>query len=73
MLHKIFDGNRSSNSNRKSYVILILVLIVSFEKPINCLTSTLNGLPANNFVEKCEQRCKDQVKIRKVHENLILN
>lgn len=62
MLHKLMCRNKSSNSNRKCYVILVLVLIVAFEKPISCLTS-LNGLPAN-FVEKCEQRCEDQVRSR---------
>jgi hypothetical protein len=56
MLHKIC----TSNGNRKCYVIF-LVLIVCFEKPISCLTTSLSGLPANNFVEKCEQRCRDQV------------
>lgn len=43
----------------KIYVILILVLIICFDKPISCLTS-LNGLP--DFVEKCEQLCEDQVR-----------
>lgn len=51
MVHHIYRRNRSSN--RKSYVILFLILIVGFEQ--------LNGLPTNEFVEKCEQRCKDQV------------
>lgn len=60
MLRKILWRNKPSNKNGKCYVILFLVLLVGFEKPINCLTA-LNGLPANNFVAKCEQRCKDQV------------
>lgn len=60
MLHKIFARNRSGINYRKFYVILFLVVIVCLDKPINCLKS-LNGLPANDFVEKCEQRCKDQV------------
>ena len=57
---QLIGRNKSGISNRKFHVILFLVVIVCFEKPINCLKS-LNGLPANDFVEKCEQRCKDQV------------
>ncbi|CRK90686.1 CLUMA_CG004383, isoform A [Clunio marinus] len=64
MWRKIICRNKSSNSKSKSHVILILILIVCFEKPINCLTSLNNNglLPANNFIEKCEQRCKHQFK-----------
>lgn len=50
LMMQLIGRNKSGLSNRKFYVILFLVMIVCY-KPIN----------ANDFVEKCEQRCKDQV------------
>lgn len=63
MMHKIVWCNQLNRG-----VILLLVIILCLENPIQCV-STVNGLPKNDsFVEKCEQTCRDQVKSQ--HQNI---
>lgn len=51
-------------SNRKVYVIIILVFLTILRQPISCISSSNLGIPFNKFVDKCEQRCIDQVRVK---------
>lgn len=73
MKHKLSISNKSCNNHRCCYgnkiVIAIIILLACIEKPfIACSDSSSElivvpeeALPNSNFVEKCEQRCFDQV------------
>lgn len=73
MKHKLSISNKSCNNHRCCSGIKILIAIITFlaciEKPfIECSDSSSElivvpeeALPNSNFVEKCEQRCFDQV------------
>lgn len=59
-------GNKSCNNNcRNKFVIALIIFLLCINKPVcsgeNNESLESEVLQKNNFVEKCEQRCKDQV------------
>ncbi|XP_070506789.1 protein sevenless isoform X5 [Chironomus tepperi] len=67
MKYKLISNNKSCNNNNyyknKCVIILIILILCIITKPLICSaeeSSELETPPINNFVEKCEQKCKDQ-------------
>jgi hypothetical protein len=70
MKNKLIARNKTCNKNyRNKFVIALVVFVLCIQREIACSSGggdEENSLEAeiphkNNFVEKCEQRCKDQV------------
>lgn len=73
MKHKLSISNKSCNNHRRcgnKIVIAIIILLTCIERPFIACSSDSSSellvvpeeaLPNSNFVEKCEQRCYDQV------------
>lgn len=69
MKNKLSIGNKSCNNKkyRNKFVIALIILLTCINQPISCDENEsyeAEPLPINNFVEKCEQRCKDQVRVQ---------
>lgn len=64
MKHKLSISNNRCYGNK--FVIAIIIILICVEKPLKVysdgsLVVPEEALPTNNFMEKCEQMCFEQV------------
>ena len=70
MKYKLISNKSYNNNNyyrNKCVIALIILILCIITKPLICSaeeSSELEAPPINNVVEKCEQKCKDQVSIQ---------